>query len=353
MNDPFLLYGANGYTGELIARAAVARGLQPILAGRNASAISELAHELGLEYRVFPLEDGAATRAALSMAPLVLHCAGPFVYTAEPMVEACLRMGVHYCDITGEIAVFQKLSGYDADARALGVLLLPGVGFDVVPSDCLAAHLKRRLPSANRLTLAIKGGGGVSHGTALTLLDSISQETLGMVRRNGRIVPVPLAWKSRQVDFGHGPQPCISFPWGDIATAYHSTSIPNIEVYFAIPRWSTLFFNAPRFTAWLLRQPRLLRYLRQRIESAAPGPNAQQRAQATSVLWGRVEDSAGAAAECRLYTPEAYNLTVLTALAIVERVLAGKVKSGFQTPATLLGADFILEIEGITREDIV
>ncbi|MFN8445333.1 MAG: saccharopine dehydrogenase NADP-binding domain-containing protein [Caldilineaceae bacterium] len=351
MKDPFLLYGANGYTGELIARAAVARGLQPILAGRNASAISTLAHELGLEYRVFPLEDGAATRAALGMAPLVLHCAGPFAYTAAPMMEACLRMGVHYCDITGEIAVFQMLFAYDADARASGVMLLPGVGFDVVPTDCLAAHLKRRLPSANHLTMAIHGSGSVSHGTALTLLDGVEQESFGMVRRNGRIVPVPLAWRTRQVDFGRGPQPCISIPWGDVASAYYSTSIPNIEVYFAIPGWSALFFNAPRFTSWLLRRPQLLRYLRRRIEAAAPGPTHEQRTQGTSVIWGRVDDSAGAAAECRLHTPEAYTLTVLTALAIVEHALDGKVRSGFQTPATLLGADFILDIEGVSRED--
>src|SRR5687768_8923152 len=143
-----VLYGATGYTGRLIARLASTYDIRPILAGRNPDAVAALARELGFEHRVFSLDDDAALERALRGASAVLHCAGPFSLTSEPMANACLRTGVHYIDITGEIDVFEQLHARDAAARAAGMMLLPGAGFDVVPSDCLAAHLKRRLPSA-------------------------------------------------------------------------------------------------------------------------------------------------------------------------------------------------------------
>jgi short subunit dehydrogenase-like uncharacterized protein len=197
MAQDFLIYGANGYTGGLIARLAVEHGLRPLLAGRDAAGVGALANELGLEHRVFPLDDTAALDAALAGVAAVLHCAGPFSRTSRPMADACLRTGRHYLDITGEIAVFESLAARAAEARAAGITLLPGVGFDVVPSDCLAAHLKRRLPSATRLALAIKGTERFSRGTARTMLEN----TGGMVRRAGRLEPVPAAWKTRIVDY--------------------------------------------------------------------------------------------------------------------------------------------------------
>jgi len=154
MEKSLLIYGSNGYTGDLIARFAVNQGLRPILAGRNREKISAQANELGLEYRIFPLHDSAAIDAVLDDVSTVLHCAGPFALTSKPMAQACLRAKAHYLDITGEIGVLESLARRDADAKSVGVMLLPGTGFDVVPSDCLAAHLKRRLPSATRLTLA-------------------------------------------------------------------------------------------------------------------------------------------------------------------------------------------------------
>src|SRR5436305_15188118 len=106
---PWMIYGANGYTGELAAREAVARGLRPVLAGRNARAVAELALELGLDSRAFALDDPAAAAHGVAGMAAVLHCAGPFVRTSRPMVDACLAAGAHYLDITGEIAVFTAI----------------------------------------------------------------------------------------------------------------------------------------------------------------------------------------------------------------------------------------------------
>jgi short subunit dehydrogenase-like uncharacterized protein len=191
MHEQFVIYGANGYTGALTARAAVERGMRPILAGRNAAALAALAGELGLDYRVVALDDPAGLDNLLDGVTAVLHCAGPFVFTSQPMADACLRNGVHYLDITGEIGVYEALAARDAAAKTAGVMLLPGVGFDIVPSDCLAAHLKRRLPSATRLTLGLRALGGVSQGTALTGLEAMARGEGGMVRRGGKLTPVP------------------------------------------------------------------------------------------------------------------------------------------------------------------
>mgnify|MGYP002780651107 CR=1 FL=1 len=347
----FLLYGATGYTGRLLAAHARERGLRPVLAGRDARAVPALAAELGLPHRVVRLDDAAALDAALAAVPVVLHAAGPFAHTSAPMAAACLRPGTHYLDVTGEIAVFEALAARGAEAGARGVMLLPGVGFDVVPSDCLAAHLKRRLPTATRLALAFVGlGGGVSRGTALTAVENLHRG--GAVRRAGHITPVPAAWKTRAVDFGRGPRTVTTIPWGDVSTAYHSTGIPDVEVYTRLPDGLRRLMRLARPIAPLLGTAPVQRFLKSRIRRGPAGPGAEQRARGESRLWGEATDAEGRRAVSRLRTPEGYTLTARTAVAVVERVLAGAAPPGFQTPSLAYGADFILEFEGVVREDL-
>jgi short subunit dehydrogenase-like uncharacterized protein len=346
----FVLYGANGYTGRLVAQRAMQVGLSPILAGRNAAEVGAMAAELGLPHRVFALDDPAAVDAGLDGARAVLHCAGPFVRTSGPMAEACMRTGTHYLDITGEIAVFEALARRGPQAKAAGVMLLPGTGFDVVPTDCLAAHLKRRLPTATHLELAFRSGGGMSRGTAATAAGNLGRG--GAVRRGGQIVPVPAAWKSREVDFGKGPVTVTSIPWGDVSTAFHSTGIPDVEVYTRIPSGARRVLALSRHLGWLVGSKPVQAMIRKRIRSGPPGPTDEQRLRGRSLVWGRAEDAHGRHAESRMQTPEGYTLTALSAVAIVQRVLAGDVHPGFCTPSLAYGPDFVLEIEGVTREDV-
>jgi len=352
VTSPYLIYGANGYTGELIAREAARRGQRPVLAARNAEAVRGLATELGLEHRVFSLDDPRAVDEGIRGMPAVLHCAGPFARTFQPMAEACLRARAHYLDVTGEIDVFERLAAKDEDARAAGVMLLPGVGFDVVPSDCLAAHLKRRLPSATHLVLAFHSVGGLSRGTATTMIENIHRG--GLIRRNGVLTPVPAAWKTRTVDFGRGPRTVVSIPWGDVATGYHSTGTPNIEVYITATGPVLLAMKASRRLRPLLARSFVQSFLKKRVRSGAPGPNAEQRARGRTILWGEVTDPAGQRASARLHGPEGYTFTMRTALAAVEKALAGAAPPGFQTPSKAYGPDFVLGgfIEGVTREDL-
>jgi short subunit dehydrogenase-like uncharacterized protein len=345
----FLIYGANGYTGALIAQEAAARGHQPVLAGRNAVALAALASTLGLEHRSFALDNLGVIVEGIQGAAVVLHCAGPFAQTFRAMTDACLRTGTHYLDITGEVAVFEALAARDAEAKAKGVMLLPGAGFDVVASDCLAAHLKRRLPTATQLALGFSSLGRMSRGTATTIVENIGGG--GLVRQAGILRSVPAAWKTRVIDFGNGPIKVMSIPWGDVSTAYYSTGIPNIEVYTAAPFGQRLAVRASRYLRWLLGSSLMQKFLKRRIRARPPGPTAAERSTGRSFLWGEAVDAAGHKAVSRLRGPEAYTLTVHAALAVVERVLAGEVLPGFQTPSRVYGPDFVLELQSVVRED--
>lgn len=350
MTHTFLIYGSYGYTGDLIAREAVTRGLRPILAGRDPQRLAQQAAGLGLQHVAFNLEDRAALDLALSQVKVALHCAGPFAYTAQPMVDGCLRNRVHYLDLTGEIAVFEALARRSAEARALGVMVLPGAGFDVAPSDCLAAHLKRRLPTANRLTLGIRGlGSGLSRGTLNTGVESLAGAT--WVRREGELVQAPAGSLTRAIDFGRGMETCAAIGWGDVATAFYSTGIPNIEVYFAAPRALRWGLRSTRWLGPLLGAPSVQRVLKAAVQRQPPGPDAAQRARGRSLLWGEVRDPAGQRRVSRLSTPDGYTMTVLAALAMVEKALAGQATPGFQTPSLAYGPDLVLELPEVTRED--
>ena len=345
MTGNFLIYGANGYTGELITREAARRGLKPILSGRSQNKVEPLAKELNLTCRTFSLEDKKSLEYTLKEVDFVIHCAGPFSLTSKPMVEACLRLGKHYLDITGEISVFEAMAKLDAAAKESNAMIMPGVGFDVVPSDCLAVYLKNQLPSATDLTLAFYGLGGISHGTQATMTMNVGNG--GAVRRDGEIQKVPAAYKTREIDFGAVKKSAVTIPWGDVATAFYSTGIPNIEVYTVLPEANLKMLKLSRYLGWLLKTKPMQNYLQKQIPDGGPG--AEERAKGKTYLWGEAADEQGNQVEARLVCPEGYTTTVLTALKIAEKILDGNVCAGFQTPAKCYGADLILEIEGTER----
>lgn len=349
MSD-LLIYGATGYTGQLILEEALSKGLRPVLSGRNAAAVQALASAHQLEARPAALDDAAGLDRALQGIRVVLHCAGPFGRMSPPMLAACVRTGAHYLDITGEIAVFERVAAQTARLAAAGITAIPGVGFDVVPSDCLAAHLKHRLPTATELTLAFTGGTGLSRGTATTMVENIAGG--GAVRRGGKIQAVPPAWRTREVDFGDRVRHCVSIPWGDVSTAYYSTNIPDITVYTAVAPRAARMMRWSRPILPLLATGPAQRYLKGRINARTPGPSAERRAGAQSRLWGEVRDAAGTVARARLIAPDGYTLTAMTAVGAAQRVLAGGVPVGFQTPSSAFGRDFILEFPRTSREDI-
>jgi short subunit dehydrogenase-like uncharacterized protein len=312
--------------------------------------VNALAHAYSLQERVFSLDNSRDVISGLDGVQVVLNCAGPFVHTSKPIVDACIANGVHYLDITGEIPVFEALAARTTEAQNAGVMLLPGVGFDVVPTDCLAAHLKQRLPGARSLLLGIAGTGRLSRGTRTTMIEH--QHLGGLIRRDGAIVRVPAAWRTREIDFGNGPRTAVTIPWGDVATAYYTTAIPNIEVYAAAPARLRMALRLGRHVGWLTKHQAVKSLLRRIARAGEPGPTRAEREHGRSFVWGRVEDEQGRAAEARLSGPDGYTLTAHTALLAVQRVLRGVAPVGFQTPALAFGADFILQTPNTERTDL-
>jgi short subunit dehydrogenase-like uncharacterized protein len=335
-----MIYGANGYTGELIARHAIQRGLKPVLAGRNAEAIGRLALELGCEALVFQLRQASQIAEQLKGFAAVMHCAGPFSATAEPMMEACLSARTHYLDITGEIDVILAAHALNERARQAGVSLLPAVGFDVVPTDCLAAMLAERLPGARVLQLAFAADGGLSPGTSKTMVEALPRG--GRVRIDGQIRAVPAAYKTMQVPFRNRTLTAMTIPWGDVASAYYSTGIPNIEVYASSPPKQIARLRRIRFLLPLMAFKPFQAFAKRRVEKSVAGPSESERESGRSSLWGRVSDDQGKSVSATLETLSGYKLTALTAVAALERVLDKRVSPGFSTASQAFGREFIL-----------
>ena len=346
-----LVYGSYGYTGQLIVEQAVKEGLHLILAGRDENQLQAQAEKHNLEYRAFSLENTAALDSALQEVDAVLHCAGPFVLTFRQMAEACIRNKKHYVDISGEIEGFEALAAMDEDAKRAGVMLLPGGGFDVVPSDSLIAYTAGKLPSATHLELYIKSiGSGVSRGTARSGIENSHRQ--GRIRRDGKIISVPNVWDSKLVDFGRGPSRLVTMGWGDVSTAYHSTGIPNVTVYMNFPKVMTNAMKLTRFIGPLLYTRVAKDFIKWLIGIFfAPGPTRKQNETGLSLMIAEVSDGTKAV-RAKLRTPEAYHLTALTSVEIMKRILSDDFKTGFQTPSKAYGSDFILGFDGVQREDL-
>jgi short subunit dehydrogenase-like uncharacterized protein len=337
-----LLYGAYGYTGKLITNLAKNYGVAPILAGRSEEKLQKLAAETGFPYEAFDLDDTATLHAAMAEVEVILHCAGPFANTYERVMEACLATGTHYLDITGEIDVFEPMKKHTQRAQEKGIMLLPGVGFDVVPSDCLAANLKAAMPDATHLTLAILTKGGISHGTAISSASRLGQG--GKVRVHGELKSVPHGYKVREFDFDGQKATGSTIQWGDLSTAFHSTGIPNIETFMTNLPMSIGTLKTIGYLRWLIELPFVQRYIQAQIKKRPAGPSDQAREKGYSMVWGEVSNANGQSQKGIFKGPEAYTLTAHTSLMAVNKIHAGEFKPGFQTPATAFGKDFILEL---------
>ncbi|MGB6175194.1 MAG: saccharopine dehydrogenase NADP-binding domain-containing protein [Methylocella sp.] len=347
----WMIYGANGYTGELIAREAKRQGKTPILAGRSAAKIIPLARQLTLPSTAFRLEAPSEIVAALRGVRLVLNCAGPFSRTADPLMRACLAAKAHYLDITGEIGVLEGAHRFDAEAKAAGVVLCPGAGFDVVPTDCIALMLKKALPEATELALGFDlSGRTMSAGTAKTLVEGLGKS--GKIRRAGRIVDCPLGRGLRRIDFGRGAKLAMPIPWGDVASAFYTTGIPDITVFTPVSPVSLAIARLAIAFGPVLRSRLLQTWLVKRIEKDVRGPDASARDANPSFVWGEAKDAHGRRQAIRIVTLNGYSLTVFSSLALAQHVMSNACPPGCWTPAGLAGENFILSLPGTSKLDL-
>jgi short subunit dehydrogenase-like uncharacterized protein len=348
----WMIYGANGYTGELIAREAKRQGATPVLAGRSAAKITALASELKLPSKAFRLETPSGIVEALRGVRLVLNCAGPFSKTADALMRACIATKSHYLDITGEIDVLEGAHRFDAEAKAAGVVLCPGAGFDVVPTDCIALMLKKALPEATELSLGFEVSGRrlVSAGTAKTFVEGLGKS--GKIRRAGRIVDCPIGRGLRRIDFGRGAKLAMPIPWGDVASAYYTTGIPNITVFTPISPVSASIARLTNVFRTVLQSSRLQSWLIKKIEKDARGPDVSTRNASPSWVWGEAKDAHGRSHAIRIVTLNGYSLTVFSSLGLAQHLMSNDCPPGCWTPAGLVGENFILSLPGTSKLDL-
>ena len=347
----WLLYGAYGYTGALVARAAAAKGIEFVLAGRRDAPLAKLAKELNLPWRRLSLDDPDALRQALGEVAGVLNCAGPFAATAAPMIAACLETRRHYLDINGEIEVFEHAHACDAEARSAGVVLCPGMGFDVVPTDCLAANLKAALPTARYLALGFDARQRTSPGTARTMVLGLTKG--GMIRKGKSLVKTPLGKETRNIDFGAGERLSVTLPWGDVATAFYSTGIGEVRVFVPASARAIRRLRRADVLRPILSLPPVLRIMETLAAGRSRGPDERELATSRVHVWGEARSGDGLCAIGRLETPNGYALTRDATLAAVRRLTRKPPeRGGYYTPSLLFGSDFAESLPGVGKMEI-
>jgi short subunit dehydrogenase-like uncharacterized protein len=352
----FMIYGAYGYTGELIVRQAIARGHRPLLAGRQRDRLEALARELDLPSVCVALEEQGALREALARVDVVCHAAGPFVHTSAPMVDACLAAQTSYIDITGEITVFRSIFARHAEAERERIALLPGAGFDVVPSDCLARFVADAVPGATELQIAFAALGRPSAGTAKASFEGALRGNF--VRKNGELVSIPWGEGVQTVRFSDRSRTVLPIPWGDLETAYRTTRIPNITTAMAVPESAARLLSLARPVTQRL-MPKLMAGVAQSgvrdivlgaIDRYVKNPDAMARGAGRAYLWARASAGNGGAREAWLDTVDGYAFTSESAVLARERIARDR-PTGALTPAQAFGADFVLEIGGSVRHE--
>jgi len=348
MSGDLLVYGSYGYTGALVVERALTAGLDPILAGRDAERVEAQATERDCDHRVFSLEHPPVVERRVADVDAVLNCAGPFEETADPLVAACLRSGTDYLDLAGNVDVLESTAARDAEATEAAVALVPAVGMDVVPTDCLAAILHGLLPGATELTLAVDGFGTFSPGTLTSVLRGLDRP--GVVRRDGRLETVPMAWRRRRFEFPSGETTAVTVPWGDVSMAYYSTGIPNIETYAGVPSRAADLVERTRPLVPVLSSQPVRGVAEALVDRLVSGPTASERANGESHVLGEVTTEDRTVARARMRTPDTYDLTAATAVGAAERVLDGEAGEGFQTPASAFGPEFAESFDGVERE---
>ena len=346
--NSWLLYGAYGYTGTLIAKEAKDRGHNLVLAGRTEEKLVPLAEELNLDYLTFDLKNEELLFNTLKDYDLIFNAAGPFKYTSSPIIKACLKTKTNYLDITGEIPVFEQNFKYDNHAKENDIIIISGVGFDVVPTDCLAKYVSKKLQKPTSLEIGITSMSELSPGTHKTMLEY--NNTNPLVRRNGELIPLEKR-DIRNLQFSDQERPVGPATWGDLSTAYRTTSIPNITTYLSLPKMkvSPLRSAGVSFDEMSSNEEAKNKVF-DWIGNNVYGPDEIKRQTNRCYIWASVRNDEERVEQAWLETMESYRFTAVAGVRCVEKVFDLHPK-GALTPALAFGADFLLEIPETVRYD--
>lgn len=328
--NTFMIYGATGYTGRLASQYSKSVGINPVVAGRSDGSVKQLASLLGVSYRTFGVDDRQAVDSCLRGIRVLLNCAGPFARTAEPLMDACIRCGVHYLDISAELISYQLADQKNDEAGAANVMLLPGCGGSVAMLGCLAGHAVKSVKKVTSIDIALFVAGTMSRGSAVSAAQSVTAECLQ--RRNGHLIKQNVQ-DTVEFDFddGKGLVKCSPVTLPDLLTIWKSTNSPNIKAFFHV--------SGDAFPTGEL--------------AALPdGPTMEQRKESPYHAAVAVKADDGTIKRTVLHTANGYDFTSVACIKAAKRVLDGEAKGGFQTPAITFGSDFVTTILGSTLKDM-
>lgn len=346
----WMLYGCYGYSGELILEEAIRQGLRPIIAGRSARKVKATAIKHNLPYKVFDLSSAEDVEKNITGLDFVFNAAGPYTSTCIPMLEACLKQGVHNLSLAGEIPILEQLHGYDEQARESGVVVAVGLGFDVMPTDAMANKVKEIMPDATHLTIGLDGPNDMSRGSMKEFFEQIGEQPF-WVRSNGQLIESKP--KTTHLDFGNGRKLASSIAWGDTASAYHSTGIKNIEVYSSVSKSELLLIKTLTALSFVFKSKGVQRVLNSGIDLFLSGPDEKQREEGVTHLFAEGANDSGEKVQVRMTTPTGYKITYLGAVSAIQHMLQKSPnEGGYYTPAQLMGYEAITEIEGVSAMTI-
>lgn len=340
---PVVVYGAAGFTGALICRELERQQIPFAIAGRSREHLEQLASGLFSHPRVLvaPLDDAWAMRRAAAAGRVFLSCAGPFVRFGLPALEAAIAEGTHWLDTTGEHAFVVATREHGREAQSRGIALVNAVGFDIVPSDAAAVLASEGFEEVEEVRIAIASRGGVTRGTARSMLEIAAGGGLSWCQ--GRLEPEPLAlaeW-TVQLPAPFGLSRCVSLPLADLVAAPQSARAKNVHTFGRVPKWLAVLV---RHGAPLLR-PSLVRTLVGEAMTALPdGPTEAVRSRAAFAVVAEATSGSGERRAIWVSGGDPYGLTAASAVLCARLILAPSFsRSGALSPAEAFGARALLE----------
>ncbi|MBN7804589.1 saccharopine dehydrogenase NADP-binding domain-containing protein [Agrobacterium rosae] len=322
-----MIYGATGYTGRMVTDHATKFGTSVVLGGRSEGPLAQLALKLGVEYRVFALVESDLIDRSLTDVAVLVNAAGPFLRTAKPLMDASIRNGVHYIDTAAELDSYRLAETLDADAKAAGVMLLPGGGGSVAMLGSLAGHAVARIQNPRKIRIGMHVAGGMSRGSVISATENMTAETLA--RMDGELVSV--ANSVQKLDFGRGAVDSFQVTLPDLITIWRATGVPDIETFVHVTGGG---------------------FPKGKLSALPDGPTEQERLENRYKAVVEVTDADGTVTRSILDTVNGYSFTAIAVAEAGRRVLAGEVRAGFQTPAGLFGNGFAETIADTTIFDV-
>ncbi len=345
MQKKWMIYGAYGFTGSLLAKIAADKGFKPVLAGRDALKTKRLALSLGLDFKVFSLDEDSIIEKNLKDIDLLYNLAGPYCKTAPTMVEACLRTKTHYMDLTGDIEIYDFLYSLDKVAIENEILIMPGVGFNVIATECVAAHTVQKLSTCDHLDIVMATQAKPSKGTFKQMIALLPRggyeiENHELKRRNIGKSDIKIKYPDKR-------RTPFSIPIGELIACHKSLNIANIRVHYAMSSsWvrmtETMIDIIAKFSGKNYGKKVLSNFASNYIK----GPDETSMLHDKAYVYAKASSDLGVYAETMIKTPEPYYFTALITLKVIQKVLDGEYK-GALTPVEAFGSSIIFEVEGV------